>query len=339
MNDSSTIPENVYFVLPPCALLLDVAGPTEVLRHVQLLDSEAHIEVHYIAATPFSSTSIGLPLAPLEGFPRAIPAGSLVIVGGSTDKKKLNDPDWREGSLPSVVDETDVLIDWLRECIKGDHQLVTICLGALLAGKAGLLDGRVCTTHHSLLTELQRIAPTAKISDNRLFVEDGNIATSAGVTTGIDLMLHLVGKWYGSRAVHAIARELVVFTRRNGSDSQFSPWLEGRNHMDAANHRLQDAICLAPEEDWPAEKLASVAIFSTRQLYRVFKEKTGQTPTQYINAIRVALAEKILEHSSESVEVIVYKTGFSSAKHFRRVWSLYHRQTPLTWRRQRNTDV
>ncbi len=117
---------------------------------------------------------------------------------------------------------------------------MTICSGALLAARAGLLDGYSCTTHHLTIGELERLAPAARVQENRLFVEDGERLTSAGITAGIDLMLHIVAGLADHATALAVARYLVVYLRRSGSDPQLSPWLEGRNHMNPSctAHRM-----------------------------------------------------------------------------------------------------
>lgn len=122
------------------------------------------------------------------------------------------------------------IVAWLREAIRPGIRLATICSGALLAASAGLLEGYDCTTHHAMLPELARLAPTARVRENRLYVEDGERLTSAGVTAGVDLMLAVVAREVGHAAALSVARNLVAYLRRAGADPQLSPWLEGRNH-------------------------------------------------------------------------------------------------------------
>ena len=123
------------------------------------------------------------------------------------------------------------IVEWLRRTVSLQHRVICICSGALLAGRAGLLDGKNCTTHHGCTDELQRVAPRARVLDNRLYVEDGDLLTSAGITAGIDLMLYVVLGMLGPAVALSVARYLVVYVRRAGGDAQISPWLEARNHF------------------------------------------------------------------------------------------------------------
>ncbi len=167
------------------------------------------------------------------------------------------------------------IVDWLRACVRPGHTLMTICSGALLAARAGLLDGYSCTTHHAECGELAALAPRAKVLDNRLFVIDGERYTSAGVTAGLDLMLNVVSSLAGHACALAIARHLVLYLRREGADPQISPWLAGRNHLHPAVHRVQDAIIANPAENWTLTRLAKIANTSSRHLSRLFNEHAG----------------------------------------------------------------
>jgi transcriptional regulator GlxA family with amidase domain len=124
----------------------------------------------------------------------------------------------------------EAIVKWLRNAIHPGHKLISICSGALMAGRAGLLDGHACTTHHSCCAELTKLAPKARVLDNRLYVEDHNCYTSAGITTGVDLMLHLVGQLIGQLNTVAVARYLVVYLRRSGADPQLSAVSRTRWH-------------------------------------------------------------------------------------------------------------
>src|SRR6202000_697852 len=198
--------------------------------------------------------------------------------------------------------------------------LITICSGALLAARAGLLDGFSCTTHHAECGQLAALAPQAKVLDNRLFVIDGARYTSAGVTAGLDLMLNVVSSLTGHACALAIARHLVLYLRREGADPQISPWLAGRNHLHPAVHRVQDAILADPTENWTLARLAKIANTSARHLSRLFNEHGGMNITAYINSLRVALAHQLLTSSRLDMERVAERTGFASSRQLRRAW-------------------
>ncbi|SBT09290.1 Transcriptional regulator, AraC family (fragment) [Candidatus Accumulibacter aalborgensis] len=204
--------------------------------------------------------------------------------------------------------------------------------GALLLAAAGLLDGRRCTTHHSLIAALQAAAPAAKVEENRVFVEDGPVLTSAGITTGIDLALHLIERHAGAELAGRVARRQVVYQRRGGNDPQISPWLAHRNHLHPAVHRAQDAIAQDPARSWSLEELAGCAHVSARHLTRLFAEHAGISVVGYQQRLRVARARELLVDRQLSVEHVAELAGFASARDFRRVWQRYEGGAPSALR-------
>ena len=175
---------------------------------------------------------------------------------------------------------------------------------------------------------MAKLAPNAKVLDNRLYVEDGNCYSSAGITTGVDLMLHLVGKLIGQVSAVAIARYLVVYLRRSGGDPQLSPWLEGRNHMHPAVHRVQDLIAADPTRSWSLSKLARMAGLSNRHLSRLFHEHAGMSFMDYNNRLRIGLARELLSQTRLDMERIAERAGFSSSRQLRRAWRRLNETAP-----------
>jgi len=318
----------VIVVIPPRVLLLDVAGPMEVLRKANLEQPQVRFAPTYVGPSAAAASSIGLALAGVGPLPRAVPDGALVMVPGSADQP-LPTPSLPEGDDPAAEDE---IVAWLRATIRPGLRLVTICSGALLAGRAGLLDGYACTTHHAALAALARCAPAARICENRLFVEDGERSSSAGVSAGIDLMLHIVAREAGARVAMAAARYLVVYMRRGGDDPQLSPWLEGRNHVHPAVHRAQDMVAADPARDWTLSGLARAAGASPRHLSRLFHDHAGVGVMDYVNRMRVALARELVAGSRHDMETVAQKAGFSSPRQLRRVWGRFHARPPSAWR-------
>ena len=326
MNDQADIarPVSVYVVIPPRVLLLDVAGPLEVLRKANLEQNKVRFDVRYVGAAPTAISSIGLPVAGVEPLPQTLPDGALVIVSGTADAPLGNT---KTDRLADVALENDI-VAWLRRVILPGVRLVTICSGALLAARAGLLDGYSCTTHHQTICELEKLAPAARVHENRLFVEDGERLTSAGITAGIDLMLHIVAGLTDHATALAVARYLVVYLRRSGNDPQLSPWLEGRNHMNPVVHRAQDAIVHDPTADWSVERLAHIGGASPRNFSRLFNEYSGMTVTDYVNRLKISLAREMLLNSELDMENVATQAGFASARQFRRVWQRIYKEPP-----------
>ena len=315
----------VYVVLPPRTSLINVAGPVEVLRRANMEQSTIRFDVTYVAAAGAVMTSVGLTLADIEPLPDELPLTAIVMVMGSVDQV-MKDP---ERFRTSVEDEQEkVIVAWLRRVVRPEHKLITLCSGALLAGRAGLLNHRMCTTHNVDCDELAALAPRAKLLRNRLYVKDGNIYSCAGVTAGIDLMLHVLHELTEIQCVLAVARYLVVHLQRSGSDPQLSPWLEGRNHMHPVVHRVQDAIGSDPARPWTRAQLAKVAGASGRHLSRLFHEHTGMAIVDYRNRLRVAIAKELLSQSQLDMENVAERAGFESTRQLRRAWSRVFATSP-----------
>ena len=318
----------VWVILPQRVLLLDIAGPLEVLRRANAEQRALQFVVHYIGANSRVTSSVGLPLPDIAAFPARLPEEAIVIVPGSADRIAFG-----EDAPQSAVDQDEeAIVAWLKATVSTGHTLIAICSGALLAARAGMLDGCACTTHHTECAELQKLAPKAKVLENRLFVEDGHRYTSAGVTAGVDLMLHVVSLLLGPICALAIARHLVLYLRRQGADPQLSPWLKGRNHLHPAVHRVQDAIIANPAADWTLTRLAQIANTSPRHLSRLFNEQAGMNITSYINGLRVALAHQLLKTSRLDIERIAERTGFASSRQLRRAWRRSYDSPPIALR-------
>lgn len=317
-----TIP--VLFVLLPDVLLLDLAGPAEVLRIASQIDEPPgiHFDLQYVGPQPSVQTSIGLPLAELAPLPATLDPQTLVVLVGSTSKGT-------EAGQQAFEAASQALTHWLRTVFAPTQaRLICVCAGALSAARAGLLDGRECTTHHSLCAALQAIAPAARVLENRLYVTDGRVSCSAGITAGIDLMLQVLAEQAGPRLACAVAREMVVYMRRSAADPQLSAWVSGRNHLHPAVHRVQDAMIAAPCEAWTVTRMAGLACTSSRHLARLFNEHVGASPLDYLHRLRLAVASELLAHTTLDIETIAERAGFGSARHLRRIWSKYQSGRP-----------
>lgn len=295
----------VYFTLCPQFLLLDLAGVAEVFRCASELGGP-RFALHFVGPRAKVQSSVGAPLS-IRPLPPRLPADAVVaVIGTRTQGKDLR--------------AENELAGWLRDQVRPQHWLVCICSGALLAARAGLLDGRECTTHHELCAALARERPQARVLENRIFVRDGNVFTSAGVTAGIDLALHVVGELAGPVLAAEVARTLVVYLRREGSDPQLSPWLAHRNHLHPQVHRVQEAVTREPQRGWTLQAMAQVAQVSTRQLTRLFRLHAGLSPAAYVAGIRSARALELLRATDLPIERVAEQSGFGSARQFRRTF-------------------
>lgn len=304
-------PIPVHFVVLPHVYLLDLAGVADALRNANRIAGRTIFALGFHGvggAGDAARTSIGLTLGDLAPLPDALPDGAMVVLSGVTPMSHMQGP------------AAATAAHWLASRITDRHRVACVCAGAWLAGRAGLLDGRACTTHHEDCDALQRRFPKALVQHNRIFVEDGPVMTSAGVTAGIDLALHLIARHAGPAVAARVARTLVVYVRRTGADPQVSPWLAHRNHMHPVVHRAQDAIVADPSRDWTLASIAAEAFTSVRHLSRLFRDEAGITVLQYLHRIRLAIAHERLATTSASIERVAEEAGFRSAHHLRRVW-------------------
>lgn len=316
---------DVFFVVLPDTLLLDLAGPAEAFRvanqQLRARGRAPAFRLRFAGPQPEAATSVGATLAAVEPLPAALPDGSWVVLLGQPSgcESPLRRP------LPRAWSDTRrwlgaVLAPRLAAGSGGDGgvRLLTVCAGALLAADAGLLAGRRCTTHHEKLAELQALAPAALVQANRVFVVDGPVASSAGITAGIDLALHLVAATCGPAVAAAVAQVMVVFQRRGPDDPELSPLLAGRDHLHPALHRVQDAVAEHPQQPWPLQALAAVAHVTPRHLSRLFREHVGRSPRDYVEGIRVAIAERALRDGVPAPRAIE-AAGIAGSRQWRRV--------------------
>jgi transcriptional regulator GlxA family with amidase domain len=310
--DKAPIP--VFFVLLPGSLILDWSGPAEAFRIANQCLAERgeppRFGLRFIGPLAAPRTSVGVAVTGVEPLPQALPHASWLVLVGMPGRHF--DPE-QAGARETLR--------WLRLQRPGRDglRIVTVCAGALIAAHAGLLDGRRATTHHQHLDELRRVAPSCDVVGNRVFVLDGDVASSAGVTTGIDLALHLVAQECGAALASRVAQTMVVALRRGANDPELSPFLAHRGHMHAALHRVQDAVCAEPQEDWTLARMAAVGHTSARHLTRLFVEHAGTAPMVYVRRIRLALAQAALA-SGRGVTQAAEMAGFSSDTQLRRAW-------------------
>jgi transcriptional regulator GlxA family with amidase domain len=273
--------------------------------------------LRYAGPQAQASSSVGLLLAGLEPLPAVFARPTWVVLLG------------RPGEAPEVIGRGAVWLDarhWLTQtvaprlappgAVAGEVQLLTVCSGALLAADAGLLAGRQVTTHHELLDDLQALAPTARVQANRVFVDDGAVLTSAGVTAGIDLALHGIALVCGEVIAAAVAQVMVVFARRGVQAPQVSALLAHRDHLHPALHRVQDAVCDAPAAPWDSTRMAAVAHVTERHLARLFRLHAGVSPRGYVEGVRAALAGQALAQGQAERQAVAL-AGFSSARQMR----------------------
>ena len=318
---------DLLFVIAPHSLLLDIAGPAEAFRLVNLRRAGSGLpplfRLRFASPVPTLATSVGLSLTKLEPLPERLSAPTwVVLVGqpmahlGATTPAVLATQQWLSRALHKHLSAAST-----------PHRLITICSGTLLAARAGLLAGRQCTTHHDLLPALHALAPQAQVMDNCVFLVDGPLASSAGITAGIDLALHLIAQECGEAIAAGVAEDMVVYLRRSPRDAELSPLLANRRHQHPAVHRVQNAIHAESKRDWSMAALAAVAHVSERHLLRLFDDHAGLSPLQYLQGIRLERARQSLERGA-NVTRAAEAAGFRSGLQLRRAWGRQWGGTP-----------
>jgi transcriptional regulator GlxA family with amidase domain len=227
-------------------------------------------------------------------------------------------PGWRSHTLRDNGQVTDATLRRLREHHEAGGTVASVCAGADALGRAGLLDGRRCTTHHDVQDELARRYPLATVVRDVLYVVDGRVITSAGVASGIDLALHLVAVRHGPAAAARVARQMVVYARRNGDERQTSTMLRHRAHLSDAVHRAQDLIDARFTGRLALADLAASTGLSERTLTRRFTASTGRTPLRYQQELRIERAEHLINQGT-TVESAARAVGFQDARMLRRL--------------------
>jgi transcriptional regulator GlxA family with amidase domain len=295
---------NVVFVLAPGVHLLDLAGPAQVFSSLTALGHDYSLQ--YVAERPDIVTAQGLPVRASVSWPE-MSAADLVVV-----------PGWREPALGGTGRLTRQTLDRLFAHHAAGGTVVSVCAGADALGRAGLLAGRRCTTHHGLQDELARRYPEATVVRDVLYVVDGRVATSAGIASGIDLALHLVAARHGPGDAARVAREMVVYARRNGDEHQASAMLRHRSHVDETVHHVQDLIDTRFASRLPLAELALAAGCSQRTMTRQFGHATGLTPLRYQQLLRLERAQHLIGHGA-TVAAAARAVGFEDARMLRRL--------------------
>jgi transcriptional regulator GlxA family with amidase domain len=236
------------------------------------------------------------------------------------------------------VHPTPGMLDFVRNAPQAARRVASVCVAASTLAEAGILDGRRATTHWQYASSVQKRFPNINIEEDRIFIEDNGVWTSAGMTASIDLVLALVEKDVGTEVSRAVARKFVLHHRRAGCESQSSMLLE----MEPKSDRIQTALAFARRnltKRLAVEDLAKVANLSTRQFTRAFTAETGQSPAKAIEKLRVEAARLLMEEGRHAIEVVARETGFIDRERMRRAFLRAFGQPPLAIRRGVRADL
>lgn len=308
------MPHVVAFYVHSGHQLLDLAGPLDAFHAA---NTAAGQKLYATSILSLGGGEVcggaGLPIVTRPAVGAA--SDTLVVVGGRLERLRHRDE-----------------VAMVKRLAAQALRIASVCTGAFLLGEAGLLDGRRATTHWSRTNDLQRCVRAARIEPDRIFVADGPIWTSAGITAGIDLALALIEADHGADLTRVVSRELVVYHRRPGGQSQFS----ALSLLEPDSDRMRMALAFAREhlaDPLPLERLAEAARLSPRQFGRAFLRATGETPVKAVERLRVEAARLRLEGGSERIEEIARSVGFGDPERMRRAFVKHTGLPPQALRR------
>ena len=292
---------------------LDVMGPVEIFHYAdRMVPGSYRIDVVGSTSDGQITMSNGLRLG-VDPLPEPPPRhDTLLVAGGEGARHAIDDPS---------------IVGWVARASRRARRTTSVCTGSYLLAAAGLLDGRRAPTHWAYCDGLAERYPAVELDPDPVFIRDGDIWTSAGVTAGMDLALALVEDDLGAEVALAVARVLVVFLKRPGGQSQFSGALSAQQATRPALRELQAWIAGHLDEDLSVAALAARANLSERSFARAFRSEVGQTPAAYVETLRVERARALLEDGAESLEAVAQAAGFSSPEILRRA---FHRRVGVS---------
>ncbi|MET1026367.1 MAG: GlxA family transcriptional regulator [Dongiaceae bacterium] len=312
--------KRVAIVIFPDVQALDVAGPLDVFAEANgFVPAGTGYEITIVGTErgPFRASN-GIQMMPDCVLADAKGPYNLMLVSGGS-------------SLPyAPADEK--LTQWISQIAPGCDRYGSICTGAFALGHAGLLDGKAVSTHWQNAAALAARFTRARVEMDRIYIRDGRLVTSAGVTAGIDLSLALVAEDHGAPTARAVAKRLVVFAQRQGGQSQFSPYLNVPTDEDSPIAKVQTYVMEHIGENFTVEKLAKAASMSARNFARIFTQEAGMTPADFVERARIDTVRNLLEGSDMALKAVAYHGGFGSADHMRVVFMKRLGVTPTQYR-------
>ena len=315
--DRGTRPLTVRVLVFPGVRLLDVTGPIEVFTSANDFGGRYRLQVvsqdgrDVIAS---GGTRLGADLSVDDARQQC---DVLIIPGG---------PEWER------LIKDDALLTVVGQLNKKARCTASVCTGALLLAAAGLLDGRRATTHWRHAGQLALRFPAVRVESDAIFVQDGPMMTSAGVSAGIDLSLAIVERHYGAQVARAVARDMVVFMQRPGGQSQFSVRSQAVHTRHEMLRQVLDAVVQDPAGNHTLPAMARRAGVSARHVTRLFDDEVGITPARYVEQVRMEAARAMLETGDETLDVVARRAGFGSPESLRRAFMRHLGVVPSAYR-------
>jgi transcriptional regulator GlxA family with amidase domain len=313
-------PMKVMVVVLDGVQALDVAGPLDVFAEANtFLPEQDRYEVSFVGVSRgVVSCSNGMQVTVPFGYEDYQGNADLVLVAGGPQ-------------IPDFAPD-NAFLAWLRRSVEKAGRFGSVCNGAFILGRAGLLDGRQVTTHWSDARRLAQDFPLAQVLPDKIFIRDGALFTSAGVTSGIDLCLALVAEDFGRELAVRVAKRLVVYMQREGGQSQYSPYFAEEQQEDAVIARVRQYVKEHLTETPSIEQLANDILVSRRTFSRIFAKSAHMTPLAFVEQVRIDVARGMLEETDMPLKTVAYRAGFRSAGHMRMAFSRRLGVTPRQYR-------
>jgi transcriptional regulator GlxA family with amidase domain len=293
----------IIFLVLPNVHLLDLAGADQVFH--EAIDAGADLKIEYCSFTAKIETSARLPVGELKHFSKIkMSSGDYLFIPGAEVNFLLS----------KQVAAQKELIKWVTDAYTNGINICSICTGSFFLAMTGILNGKRATTHWKRTKELKQRYPLVNVVENILFTEDEGIYTSAGVAAGIDMALYILARLKNDNFSYKVARELVIYVRRQGSDTQESIFMKYRNHIHSGIHKVQDFVQENIHQKMLLFQLADVACMSTRNLTRVFKKETGVSINRYINLIRKERICELLKNPDMTRKEMAKQCGLQSER-------------------------
>ncbi|EKF21069.1 bacterial regulatory helix-turn-helix s, AraC family protein [Mycolicibacterium hassiacum DSM 44199] len=316
---AATAARTVVFALYDKVTLQDVAAPLEIFARANDFGAHYRVVLASVDGKPVNTTSfVTLNIdTPLEDVPQRI--DTLIVPGGVPPDFTFTPGhhDIPEEQTPDVV---PAALELVRELAPRARRVASVCTGAFILARLGLLDGRRATTHWAHCQQLAHEYPQISVQPDALFVQDGPFITGAGISAGIDLGLALVESDYGTDVARRVARWMVVFLQRPGGQAQFSVWTESAAPVSRSLRAILDSVIADPAADHSLAAMAARAAVSERHLVRMFRTQVGMTPARFVEQARLEAAKVLLATGDHSQETVARRAGFGSADTMRRTF-------------------
>lgn len=314
-------PRRIVVVVFPGIQSLDAIGPIEVFSTASREAGQPLYATEVVATTAGSIRTSSAVAIDVDHRLRDVrgPFDTLLVAGG-------------DGTIDAMQDAA--LVDGVRRLAGHARRVASVCSGAFILAEAGLLDGRRATTHWSVCAALAARYPSITVDPDPIFVRDGNVSTSAGVTAGMDLALALVEEDHGRDLALRVARRLVLFLRRPGNQSQFSAHLAAQVADRDTLRDLQHWIAEHPDADLSVAAMADRVGMSERNFARCFRDEIGTTPARYVETVRLEVTRRLLEETDESIVKVARRSGFGTAETMRRAFLRALHTGPSEYRRR-----